>query len=117
MRTAASHQGAARAERGEKSGRRIDEKKRSCQTADYARNHERNHDAPRDVQFLRVSAAAGRRSHPKGKRIGGIRLDGRHSGEQQRRKSDETPSPCDSVDPSSEGPGKEQEYRVVKVQA
>src|SRR6266699_1327381 len=117
MRTAALHQVAARKNTKKSLRRHLDQQKRSCQTADYARNHERDHDAPRDVQFLRVSAAARRRSHPKGKRIGGIRLDGRHSGEQERRKSDETPSPCDSVDPSSEGPGKEQEYRVVKVQA
>src|SRR6266576_2756233 len=117
MRTAASHQGAARAERGEKSGRRIDEKKRSCQTADYARNHERNHDAPRDVQFLRVSAAAGRRANPERQRVGRIRRHWWHSREQEGGKRNETPSPRDGVDASPEGPGKEQEYRVVKVQA
>src|SRR3989442_7648891 len=98
-------------------GRRMDEKKRSCQTADYTRNHKRDHDAPRDVQFLRVSAAARRRANPERQRVGRIRRHWRHSRKQKGRKGNETPAPCDGIDPSPEDPGKEKEYRVVKVQA
>ncbi len=95
--------------------RRLDQEKRPGESSDHARNHQRDHDASRKVQFLRVRSAACRRTHPQRQLVRGICRDRRHSCEQERGKGHETPPARDRIDRTPKSTGKEQEYGVVKA--
>src|SRR5262249_46248353 len=85
----------------------------ACQTCD----HERNEDAPGDIQFLRVSAAACGGPDPKRKRVRSVGGNRGHASKQESRKCYKAATARNGVDAASEGSGKEKKDGVVKVQA
>jgi len=94
---------------------RLNQEKCSRQAAQNARQHQRNHHAPGNVQLLGIGAAARGGSHPEGQSVGGVGGDRRNAGKQKSGKGDKTRAAGHSVDSATECAGEKEEDGVVQV--
>jgi hypothetical protein len=88
----------------------------SGDSSDDARDRERNHDTARNIKMLAIGSSRGRRSDPKGNRVGSVGGDGSDSGEHQSGEGNEASSASDGIHRAAESSGEKKEDGSFEMQ-
>src|SRR5690242_8351988 len=97
--------------------RRVNQENCSGKPPNKASNQQRDQDAKRNAQLLRISVAARGSSNPQSQRVRCISRNRRNTREKKRGKRHEASAPGDGIDAASERSGEEKKNGGLQVQA